>query len=60
MIRRLPVLPTILVAMAVAVMIGLGVWQVQRAQWKEALLERYASAGQQPAMAWPAMAPSEE
>lgn len=60
MIRRLPVQPTIIVAAAVAVMIGLGIWQVQRAQWKEALLDRYASAGAQPPMAWPTMAPSEE
>ena len=60
MIRRLPVLPTILVAAAAAVMIGLGVWQLKRAQWKEGLLERYAAAGQQPPMAWPVMAPSEE
>ena len=60
MIRRLPVVPTILVAAAVAVMIGLGVWQLQRAQWKDGLLERYANAGQQPPMAWPAMAPSDE
>ena len=60
MIRRLPVLPTILVAAAVAVMIGLGVWQLKRAEWKEGLLDRYASAGTQPPMAWPAMAPSEE
>lgn len=36
--RRLPVLPTLLVAAAVAVMIGLGVWQIQRAQWKEGLI----------------------
>ncbi|HEV2079988.1 MAG TPA: SURF1 family cytochrome oxidase biogenesis protein [Allosphingosinicella sp.] len=36
--RRLPVIPTLLVAAAVAVMIGLGVWQLQRAQWKEGLI----------------------
>jgi cytochrome oxidase assembly protein ShyY1 len=30
MIRRLPVLPTIIVAAAVALMIGLGIWQLQR------------------------------
>jgi cytochrome oxidase assembly protein ShyY1 len=41
-------------------MIGLGVWQLKRAEWKEGLLGRYASAGTQPPMAWPAMAPSEE
>ena len=33
MIRRLPLIPTIVVAAAVAVMIGLGVWQLQRAEW---------------------------
>ena len=60
MIRRLPVLPTVLVAAAVAVMIGLGIWQLQRAAWKEGLLDRYASAGNQPAMAWPIMPPSDE
>lgn len=36
--RRIPILSTALVAVAVAVMIGLGVWQVQRAEWKESLL----------------------
>jgi cytochrome oxidase assembly protein ShyY1 len=60
MIKRLPVLPTILVAAAVAVMVGLGLWQVKRAQWKEGLLERYASAGQLPLMAWPTMPPAED
>ncbi len=60
MIGRLPVLPTILVLAAVAVMAGLGVWQVQRAEWKEGLLARYASADRLPEMAWPAMAASED
>jgi len=36
--RRLPLIPTIIVAAAVATMIGLGVWQLQRAQWKQRLL----------------------
>jgi cytochrome oxidase assembly protein ShyY1 len=60
MIRRWPILPTILVAAAVAVMIGLGVWQTRRAEWKEGLLDRYASAGRQPPMAWPMIAGREE
>ena len=60
MIRRLPVLPTMFVAAAVAVMIALGVWQVKRAEWKEGLLERYASAGRQPPVAWPVMSPSDK
>ncbi|AZI38334.1 SURF1 family protein [Caenibius tardaugens NBRC 16725] len=42
--RRLPVLPTLLVLVAVGVMIALGVWQLQRATWKEALLGRYDAA----------------
>ena len=36
--RRLPVLPTLVVAAAVVVMIGLGIWQLQRAAWKERLV----------------------
>lgn len=39
---RLPLLPTLLVALAVAVMIGLGVWQLDRKGEKEALLALYA------------------
>ena len=46
--RRLPVLPTILVAAAVALMIGLGVWQFQRAEWKNRLLAEYSAASQLP------------
>ena len=44
MIRRLPILPTILVAAAVVVMIGLGVWQLSRAEWKERLIAQYRAA----------------
>lgn len=44
MIRRLPVIPTLLVLASVAVMIRLGFWQLDRAGQKEALLARYASA----------------
>jgi surfeit locus 1 family protein len=59
-LRRLPLVPTIVVAAAVAVMIGLGIWQLERAKWKESLLARYASAGQRPEMAWPMMAMGED
>lgn len=44
MIRRLPLIPTLLVLAAVAVMIRLGFWQLDRLDEKEALLARYASA----------------
>lgn len=51
--KRLKFWPTLIVGMAIAVMIGLGVWQVRRMAWKEALLADYAAASDQPAMAWP-------
>lgn len=35
---RLPVVPTLMVAAMVPVMIGLGIWQLHRAEWKESLL----------------------
>ena len=53
MSRRLPLVPTIVVAAAVALMIGLGVWQLQRARWKEGLLRRYAQADKLPPISWP-------
>lgn len=42
--RRLPVLPTLLVLAAVGVMIALGFWQLDRKAQKEAMLARYAAA----------------
>ena len=53
MIRRLPLIPTIVVSLAVVALIGLGVWQLQRAKWKEGLLARYAQAERQPPITWP-------
>ncbi len=44
MIRRIPIVPTLVVAAAVAMMIALGVWQLGRAQWKEGLLASYRQA----------------
>ena len=44
MISRVPVLPTLIVAAAVATMIALGVWQLRRAEWKGDLIERYGGA----------------
>lgn len=45
MLRRLPLIPTLIVLAAVAVMIRLGFWQIDRMHQKEALLARYAVAG---------------
>lgn len=44
MIRRVPVLATLIVLAAVAVMLRLGFWQLDRLHQKEALLSRYAAA----------------
>jgi len=53
MIRRVPIFSTIVVLAAVGLMIGLGVWQLQRAKWKEHLLTRYAAAQALPPIAFP-------
>jgi surfeit locus 1 family protein len=55
MTKRFPVVATIITTLAVATMIGLGVWQLQRKSIKEALLVQYASAANQPAIAWPSV-----
>jgi surfeit locus 1 family protein len=47
MLKRLPLIPTLLVLIAVAVMIRLGFWQIERADEKAALLARYAAIQQQ-------------
>jgi len=44
MLRRLPVLPTLIVLAAVAVMVRLGFWQLERLGQKETLLARFAAA----------------
>jgi cytochrome oxidase assembly protein ShyY1 len=49
-VRRLPLVPTLIVALAVAAMIALGIWQLRRAQWKERLLADYAAAATMPAV----------
>jgi cytochrome oxidase assembly protein ShyY1 len=48
-----PVVPTIVVALAVALMIGLGIWQLQRAKLHQAQLESYAAASRLPPIAFP-------
>lgn len=51
--KRVPVIPTILVALAVAAMIALGVWQLRRMHEKEAMIARYAGAAGRPAVGFP-------
>lgn len=46
--RRLPPIPTLLVALAVAAMLALGVWQLQRRHEKNAALALYAANRMQP------------
>lgn len=55
--QRWPVISSIVVAAAVAVMIALGVWQIERAGEKEALLALYAANLAKPPVAFPAIAP---
>ena len=51
--RGLPVVPTILVVLVVAALVALGVWQLQRAKWKERLVASYAQAEKLPPITWP-------
>ncbi|MBV9842871.1 MAG: SURF1 family protein [Sphingomonadaceae bacterium] len=51
--KRIPVIPTLVVLVAAALMVKLGIWQLARAQWKEALLARYQAAATQPPIAYP-------
>lgn len=53
MSRRIPVVATLVVAGAIAVMIALGMWQVQRARWKAGLFAQYAAAEKLPPITWP-------
>ena len=54
MSRRLPIIPTLLVAAAVAVMIALGLWQLQRLEEKEAMLAEFARNSGKPLVIDPA------
>jgi surfeit locus 1 family protein len=53
-VKRVPVLPTVLVTLAVAAMIGLGLWQlIDRLPRKEAYLAQLAANPSQPPIAFP-------
>lgn len=51
--NRIPVIPTIIVALAVAVMVRLGFWQLHRAHENEQLVAQYAAASKLPPIAFP-------
>jgi cytochrome oxidase assembly protein ShyY1 len=53
MIRRLPIVSTLVVLVAAGIMVGLGIWQLQRARWKESIIARYERAETLPPIAWP-------
>jgi surfeit locus 1 family protein len=42
--RRIPIVSTLVVLAAAAIMVNLGVWQLHRKAWKEALIVRYQHA----------------
>lgn len=50
---KLPLFPTILVGLAVAAMIGLGIWQLDRRGEKEAMIARLAASRSLPEMSFP-------
>lgn len=53
MMRRVPIIPTIIVAAAVAVLLWLGMWQIHRAHENERLLAQYSAASKLPPIAYP-------
>lgn len=57
---RFPVIPTVIVAAAVATMIGLGIWQLGRAGEKDALRARYEQNETLPPIALPTMGALDE
>lgn len=55
--KRLPVVATIIVALAVTAMIALGVWQLQRANEKTALIASLSANASLPPRNYPALGP---
>lgn len=48
--RRIPIFATLVVILAITTMIALGLWQIQRATWKEGLLASYRAAAGLPSL----------
>lgn len=53
--KRISIVPTLIVGLAIGIMIKLGLWQLQRSDEKTALLARYSVASNLPEMAYPAV-----
>ena len=51
--KRLPIIPTIIVGLAIAIMIALGVWQLQRKAEKEEMIAQYAANITRPEITFP-------
>lgn len=60
MMPRFPLIPTIVVTIAVAAMIGLGIWQLQRRSEKLTALQLYAANLDKPEMAFPRLPVGDE
>lgn len=60
MIRRVPIVSTIVVALAALLMVRLGFWQLHRLHEKEALLARYAANLARPPLPFSALFPVRE
>ncbi|MFC3173535.1 SURF1 family protein [Novosphingobium bradum] len=59
--RAIPILPTLVVLIAVGIMIRLGFWQIDRLHQKEAMLARFAAAETMAGeVAWTAPAPGQD
>lgn len=54
---RLPIVSTVIVALAVAAMVALGFWQLDRKHQKEAALQDLAANLEKPAIAYPELGP---
>ena len=55
--QRWPLIPTILVALAVMTMLGFGIWQLQRRSENERLLRQVSANISKPAIVYPALGP---
>ena len=51
--KRFPLVATLVVGAAVAMMIALGIWQLRRADWKEHLVAQYQAAQKLPPIVFP-------